>query len=70
MLAFDPDMAQRDLLSRYGVRVAGEDSIALEGNYALDGDHIWMGWGSEAVSICEKAEFSFHILGDFAVTIF
>ena len=59
MLPLNPDMAQRDFLLWYGVRIAGEDSIAFEGDNALDGDHIWMGWGSKTVSIYKMADFSF-----------
>ncbi len=59
MLPLDPDMAQRDLLLWYGVRIAGEDSIAFEGDNALDGDYIWMGWGSKALLIYEAAGSSF-----------
>lgn len=59
MLPLNPDMAQRDFLLCYGVRIPGEDSIAFEGDNALDGDYIWMGWGSKAVLIYEMAESSF-----------
>lgn len=59
MLPLNPDMAQRDFLLWYGVRIAGEDNIAFKGDDALDGDYIWMGRGAKAVLIYETADFSF-----------
>lgn len=44
MLAFDPDVAERDILPRERVRGARDDGVAFDGDDALDGDGFGVDW--------------------------
>ncbi|KAL8780535.1 MAG: hypothetical protein Q9213_006431 [Squamulea squamosa] len=60
MLALHPNVTQRNLLSRYGVRLAGDNCVPFEGHDPLYNDLIWVKRRSGALPISLNYTDMFH----------